>query len=120
MGICRSFIELSDISLQVSTGQSDEQMHMRADYIYNNPKSLANQIPLFKLNIGWEGGKAMNPSKNNFLADNESDKVTYDVVPVLLLATGFINPSIKPRRQTATSHYQKAECATGQPTLQRC
>jgi hypothetical protein len=33
-------VKMSDISLQVSTGQPDEQMHMREYYVYNiNSKS---------------------------------------------------------------------------------
>jgi superfamily II DNA/RNA helicase len=45
---CRSFIlSCERISLQVSTGLPDEQMHMRADYVYNNSKFLVNKNPLF-------------------------------------------------------------------------
>jgi hypothetical protein len=56
------------------------------------PNSLQTKIPFYTPNIGWEGGKAIKPSKNSFLAEDESDKVTGDVAPALSLAQGFINP----------------------------
>ena len=49
---------MSDISLQVSTGLPDEQMHLREDYIYYSiiPSKTNTSIKPKIHQIGWEGG----------------------------------------------------------------
>ena len=62
----RGSFTMSDISLQVSTGQPDEQMHTRAGYIqFRNP---INNLPtIHNTKPGGRVGETMNPSTRETL-----------------------------------------------------
>ena len=64
---------MRDASLQFSTGLPDEQMHLRENYL---PFLITLRAEILQKlnNSGWEGGKAMNSLKNDFLAKDEDDE----------------------------------------------
>ena len=54
---------MSDISLQVSTGLSDEQMHMKADYINTPQHSYAIAITMTEPNTEHKSGEYLSDIK---------------------------------------------------------
>src|SRR5438552_2060423 len=61
--IGQTFIQSSDISLQVSTGPPDEQMHPREDYLHTitYPNTNPSKEPYNTQRMGREG-ETLNPS----------------------------------------------------------